>query len=126
MKNKIKIILMLFFLAFISYEIYFFMTKKANVFIYVTGQSSNTLKDDKAILIIDSKVIDTINLNQHFAYYEVLTLPFGKSKVQVKGAKHQYEFETSVSFWGLFNWNVIEYTDEGFKHQVHFLPPIIE
>lgn len=126
MKNKLKIILIVLFLAFISYESYIFINAKGNTFIYISGQSTNSTEDDKAILYVNDNVIDTIYLNRHFAYYDELMLPFGKSTLKIKKIDSDTTFTKRINFYGIYKWNIIEYTDTGFIDETYFFTPGIE
>mgnify|MGYP006075957827 CR=1 FL=1 len=124
MKKKIIIILLIAFFGILCYEAYFFTTNDSNSSLIISGQ--NRASSGKAILYINDKKIDTINLDSHYAYNDDINLSFGTNKVLIKGINNKISYETNFMFFGLYNWNMIDYTEDGFIKYKYYMQPTID
>lgn len=112
------------FLSIVCYEVYFFANRNSNSSLIISGQSRNA--SGKAILYINDKVIDTINLDTPYSYNEFVDLSFGKNEILIKGINSSIKYETSLVFFGLYTWNLIDYTEDGFIENKYYLQPAID
>ena len=112
------------FFGILCYEAYFFTTNDSNSSLIISGQ--NRASSGKAILYINDKKIDTINLDSHYAYNDDINLSFGTNKVLIKGINNKISYETNFMFFGLYNWNMIDYTEDGFIKYKYYMQPTID
>lgn len=124
MKKKVIIILLIAFFSIVCYEVYFFASRNSSSSLIISGQNRNA--SGKAILYLNDKKIDTINLDTHYAYNEYVNLSFGKNKILIKGINSNIKYETNLVFFGLYTWNLIDYTEDGFIEYKYYLQPAID
>lgn len=124
MKKKVAYIVLFPFLVVLIYEAYLFITLKGNTSIVVSGQNSR--ESGKAVVYINDIVQDTIALDSHFAYLEEHKLSFGKNKLAIKGINTSINYETDIVYIGLYNWKLVEFTENGFSKSTFYLPPTFE
>lgn len=125
MKSKFyKFILFCIFLLVI-FELYTFYKADGNTFIVVYGQ----YRDDqgKSLLLINNVVVDTVYLNHPFAYMGNNSLSFGKNDITIKEIESNVEYNTSISFFGLFTWHTFDIMEDNkLMHEKYYYPPRLE
>ncbi|MBQ0735264.1 hypothetical protein [Aquimarina celericrescens] len=124
MRKKILYIALLLILALIVYEAYLFITSEGNTYLVVSGQNRSNY--GKAVLYINDVKKDTVNLNDHFAHIGEYTLSFGRNKLRLEGVNSSVDYETDIIFIGLYNWQLIEFTEQGFLKDTFYLSPRFE
>ncbi|WP_281987861.1 hypothetical protein [Aquimarina aggregata] len=124
MRKKILYIVLFLVLASIVYEAYFFITSDGNTTLIVSGQNRSDY--GKAVLYINDIKKDTVNLNNHFAHIGEYELDFGKNKLRLEGVNSSIDYQTEIIFIGLYNWKLIEFTEQGFSKDTFYLSPRFE
>jgi len=123
MRKKIIIFLLVIFCVFISYEASLFIISKSNSSLIIGGQSKKDIGN--AILYINNKEIDTINLDSHYSHIGKYNFSLGKNEILIKGIDTKIDYKTNLIFFGLYNWNLIEYTSDGFVKYKYYTKPTI-
>lgn len=126
MRSKLYKFVLFFLLIFVIFEIYTFYKAEGNTSIAVLGGSiGNDI--GKSVLLINNKAIDTIDLDIHYSYSGVKKLPFGKNEIKIKGIETNIEYNTSITFIGIFTWHtLVILEDKKLMHEKYYYPPRLE
>ena len=114
----------MYFFGVLCYEVYLYSINDSNSSLIISGQ--NRVSSGRAILYINDKKVDTINLDSHYAYNDNVKLSFGANKVSIKGIDNNVNYETNFTFFGLYNWNLIDYTENGFVKYKYYRQPTFD
>lgn len=126
MKSKLYKLILFCVLLFVIFEIYTFYKADGNTSIAILGGSMDNHLG-KSVLLINNKAIDTINLDIHYSYLGVENLSFGKNDIRIKGIETNIEYNTSITFIGVFTWHTLVIVeDDKLMHQKHYYPPRLE
>jgi PBP1b-binding outer membrane lipoprotein LpoB len=126
LKKIIIYLITILFIAFVFYECFNFIKTEANTSIIISGQSPNS--KNKYLLFINEEFIDTIASNDHFAHIKNYDLDFGKNYISLKRLHSKFDYKTTITFFGLYNWNIIEVdeNDSILKHYKYYYQPRFE
>lgn len=124
MKKRIIIIVAVLFLAIIVYQSYYYIKHDANTVIVIGNQDDNM--NEEMVMLIDDKEVNEFSLRNHYSHIDKQSLSFGKHKITLKGIKSDVSYETTISFYGIFSWNYIEYNDGKFYYDKYYKPPNFE
>ena len=118
MKKKLLIIGIML-LGIIGYQGYYYVKHKSNSLIIVGNQDKNM--NEEVTIFINDKEIKRFNLGAHFSFIDNHNLSFGKNKITLKNTKSDIIFETTISYYGLFSWNYIEYNNGEFYFDKYYI-----
>ena len=124
MKKKFIILLSVIILIFISYQAYYRIKHSANSIIVIGNQ--DTEMNEEALLILNGKKINEFTLREHYSNIEKLDLSFGKNTLVIKTLNSNKNYEFEISYYGLFNWNYIDYVDGEFLHDKYYSTPALQ
>jgi hypothetical protein len=104
MKSKIYKLFYLFILLFLIYQMFLFFVSNGNTSIVILGGSADNNLENTTLLI-NNKVVDTLNMNLHYSYSEVANLSFGKNDIRIKNIKGNLDYNTTINFIGIFTFH---------------------
>lgn len=124
---RLKIYKFIFFciLLFVIFELLMFFRAEGNTSIVVYGQFRND--QGKSLLLINNVIIDTVYLNHPFAYMGNNNLSFGKNDITIKEIEANIEYNTSITFIGVFTWHTFDIGENNkLIHRKYYYPPRLE
>lgn len=125
MKKRIIIIITVFLLGIVVYQAYYYVKHDANTLIVIENQDSSM--NEEMMLLIDDKEVEKFTLRNHFSFIDKRSLPFGKHKITLKATESDnVRYETTISYYGIFTWNHIEYNEGRFYFDKHYTKPNLE
>ena len=120
----IKIFASVVCIGFIIYQIYLHINNRANSSLVIDSLYRNN--KEIAILYINNRRLDTINLQKHYPYMENIDLSWGKNDIVIRSIQNKsISYKTSIYYFGLYSWNVVQYRMGKFLLKKYYIKPKI-
>jgi hypothetical protein len=128
MKSKLKKILLLLVVCFITWVVFFHLKYRENTTIYISSQKSQ-IDLNEVNLFIDGKLKDTLNIKEYYdlnMYVYKDDFSIGKHSIELKTLDGESYLKENFFYLGLVNWTVISCFDKkDYSFHTYFTKPIL-
>ena len=121
MRSKIKYVCLALLLTLIFYQFYIHVSNDANVSLRV--DSHEVHKKGLALIYINGTLKDTVNFDRVNPYVGSHKLSIGENKIFIQSIDDQSTYETTISYFGLYTWVLIQYKSKHVEMKRFYMQP---